>query len=443
MNQENLKVPTEASTAVANDILSIILEVALPEQASLIEEFIGFIEDVGSGSDQLSQITSQLSGIEAYIKGLPLQTANMVHYTGAIAVANQTVNNMIGFLPLGQTEAQLLQLLPTLSDNDFISLNSFISRGAGNAPADYYSLINNLIYYAYNNSIGNLSAQPYLGIGNCYANDLFNNTNSANGYTTANIYDLVSPHILLATTVCGVAATVCNYGAQVLTALQVANNNNLYGPHVQTSTIESIQSNLADTQIVNDLTMDVNKNIPFYSDLMPYISYNAAPVGICGNAFTVFNYICGAGNVSIMNYRTNQGTNYLIPSSQNELVVYTQTPDYWWATFEGMNTNSFATQSLINFATSGNRYMSALVEGRSGIVALTAVTPGTQNSSKDITLLAQCSTQQTTAPYNYVFLMQWGGQAVVNNISWGDDYSPGFFSIDTTDADQWWVITPQ
>ncbi len=436
---------TADASTVSNDLLTILLDAAFPEGSEIISGFLNFIEDLSGGGGQLAQIATQISNLQNYVMNLPMQTANAVHYTGALhdatfavntGLANLNVDNYV-LVPGSPAPQQLLTALSQLGDSEYQSLNSILYRASTTYTSNYYSLINNVVSYAYNTYITSLNSTP-LGIGNCYANDLYTNTpqpSNNNGYVTANIYDLVTPHILLATTVSGVAALVCKYASQVYAVLQIAMQNNLFSSSVNTDTIAAIGLNLKDVNVVNDL-VPVNNSIPFYNTLNNYLSCNAAPKGICGNAFTLFNEICAGTSVTILNYRTDKGDNYLASNGSGLDVKYVATPTNWWATFCGMNTSTFATLSTVNLV-NNDLFLTAV---RSGNVSMLQTCPqNIENGIQAFTLLAQCSTPQSNSPYTYEFLLQCLGEAVVNNISWGD-YSPGFFSIDVTDADQWWII---
>ena len=445
--------PAASGAEVSEELLGVLLEAIFPEGGETISGIIDFIFNIDSGTDQLSQISAQLGSIQTYITGLPLQTTNMVNYVQAIGLANLQVSNRFGILESNVSGSALVVALQLMSDNGYASLNNFISRGAF-AGTDYYSVLNQLVYYAYNSYIDNFTGQPInLGSGNCYANDLFNNTNlkyNTSPYIAANIFDLVTPHILLATTVSAVAATVINYASQVFMALQLANEQNLYGPDVESSTKMSIASNISNAQLISDLTPVTNTNnngysVPFYTFLSGYISCGTAPQGICGNAATVFNYICNTGYVNLLNGRSAGGNNYYLSSNgASQQVLYSGSPAKWWASFYGMGTDTFASQSLVNLA-NADGYVTPYLDNE--IIYSTwelYAEPESSNlqGEQSFTVLALTSVPSGGFYTNCQFLLQWGQMAVVNNIGITGEFSPGLWDIDVTDADQWWSIIP-
>ncbi|MDR3679851.1 MAG: hypothetical protein P4L41_07785 [Flavipsychrobacter sp.] len=446
-----LTMPKSQETGIPSQVIQILLDIALPEGGEIIGEIIDMILDIGSESSQLSQISQQISNLQGYISGLPVKTTNMENYVQAIGTANNTASNITSNITPAANQT-LAELLNTLPDSEYLSLNSFVSHGTG---ADYYSLINNLIYYAYNTHIADLPT-TFLGIGNCYANDLFENSinpDNNNSNTPATMYNLVSSHVVLATTICTVTATVANYASQVLAALQLAVSDNLFAGGVNASTIASLQATVNNPVILSDLTpvtASGNTQIPFYSNLLHYLSFNVAPWGICGNAFLAFNQICAGFVTTLLSARaTSSDANlYVVEDPGNFPVVYGNSVQAnngkWCISFYGDGTSSYITNSTVNIAGPNGTFLTALdndPDGSGADYELGAEKQiGNLGSNQSFLMLATC-TSQAVVPYTYDFLFQWGNLAVVNNISAiFKDYSPGLYSIDVTDADQWWIL---
>lgn len=390
----------------------------------------------------LTNISNKLATLSGQIGAVSMTT----NYQAAVLNVENQINGMYTVMTNNPNAS-------TLTSTEATDLVTFISPGAGAANyTDYSSCIDNLLNVAYGVAMAEMiaanTAKTTCSMGNnsnCYAYAINQNLLTS----PIGIYDYVTNHTNLASTVAGLILGICVAANKVYEYLQ--QNASVIAQQFASSDailVSDLEKALQNTQMQANIS---NEQAATFIPILLSQPLATAPSTLCGTAFSlicamVYNSTSPATPDNV-NIRISNSNGFISPDGNHGTywtMQYNNGSQYWWPSFVN-NTPG----NIVNIAGPNGGYLgfapAALVAYVYEFISASDNWPNVQPNTP-VPTVNYCQWQMLVKNNNgtmvYMFLNECPGNlALANNHSAFESTQPGEYGFDQNNPDQFWNVT--